>query len=151
MGVSLGYATVQPVTDDVRKLVTQAADELSRGRDWWTEPIHFFDDSERPGCLVGNSKLFRAGFDCDDDTFLAWRDIQFIIANLAKWASSFELTWCLSHDVHGIGTVDAKGADERVNEFFSKLADLGRHPTSDPRTIETIAEALLEKYSERDG
>jgi len=59
MGVSLGYATVQPVTDDVRKFVTQAADELSRGRDWWTEPIHFFDDSERPGCLIGNSKLFR--------------------------------------------------------------------------------------------
>ena len=26
--------------------------------------------------------------------------------------------------------VDAKGADDRVNEFFSRLAALGHHPTS---------------------
>jgi hypothetical protein len=103
-----------------------------------------------PDHLAGDSELFRAGFDCDDDTFLAWRDAQFIVANLAKWAFSFGITWRLSHDIHEIGIVDAKGADHRVNEFFSKLAALGHHPTSDPRAVETIAEALLEKYSARD-
>lgn len=100
---------------------------------------------------MGNSKLFRPGFDCDDDGFLAWRDAQFIITNLAKWASNFGLTWRLSFDDSEIGTVGAKGADDRVTEFLSNLAILSRHPTSDQRTVETIAEGLLQKYSERDA
>jgi len=151
MGVSLGYAALQPVSREVQTLVKRAADELCREREWWTEPIHFFDDAACHNCLVGSSKLFRPGFDWDDDTFLVWRDVQFIIGKLAGWADSLGLTWRLSHDGHEIGIVDAKGADDRVNLFCSNLAALGRHPTSDPRAVEAVAKALLETYSQRDS
>jgi len=156
LGVSLCYATTQPVTNEVREFLERAANEVKRGRDWWAEPIHFFDDWDRPDCVVGNSKLFRPGFDCDDDSFLAWRDAQFIIAALAKWASNFGLTWRLSFDAYQaenpeIGTIGARGADDRVSAFLSNLAALTCHPTSDQRTVETIAEGLLQKYSERDA
>jgi hypothetical protein len=150
MGVSLHYATAQSVAFEVRELVKREADDISRARDWWTEPIHFFETAWQPGCLVGNSKLFRPGFDWGDDTFLAWRDTQFIIASLAKWASDFGLTWLLSSEGE-IGIVDAKGADDRVNEFFSRLVALGRHPTSDQHAVDILAADLLKKYSARNG
>jgi hypothetical protein len=75
---------------------------------------------------------------------------------LAKWASSFGFTWRLSFDAYQaedpeIGTVDARGADDRVSTFLSYLATLTRHPTSDQQMVESIAEGLLQKYSKRDA
>ena len=66
MGVSLRYATAQPVAVEVRERVKRAADEISRERDWWAEPFHFFETAWQPGYLVGNSKH---GCDWEDHTF----------------------------------------------------------------------------------
>lgn len=144
MGVSIGYATPQLVTQEVRTLVKQEADELSRGRDCGLS--RSISSIMR---LVGDSKLFRGV--ALDDTFLAWRDVQFIVATLARWAASFGVTWRLSYDDIELGIVDATGADDRFNAFCSNIVSLGRHPTSDPRTREVIAKALLETYLRRDS
>jgi hypothetical protein len=150
MGVSLTYATAQPVSHEAREFVRRAADEINHARDWWGEGILFIDAPSQPSCLVGDSKLFRVISDWDDDTFLAWRDAQFIVANLTKWASSFGLTWNLSVEGEKIGTVNATGADKDANEFLSNLAAVVSYPTTDEQTVEKIAGALLRKYSTPD-
>jgi hypothetical protein len=150
MGVTIEYATTRPAAPDVTALVLQAADETNRGREWWTEGILFFDDPEQPGVLSGSSKLFRGGgvVEVDDDSFLAWRDAQFIISRLAHWGSNFGLVWRLSYDGGELGRVDAAGADHAVTAALSMLLASTPYATSDPLDHETTAAALLKKYAD---
>jgi hypothetical protein len=148
MGVSVDYATTQPIAPDVRARVMQAADDINRRREWWTEGICFLDNPERPGVLSGSSKLFRGGVEWDDDSFLAWRDAQFIIGHLAHWASKFGLVWCFSYDGGELGRVDATGTDNEVSNALSILLASTPYATTDPLAVETTAAALLKKYAD---
>ena len=112
--------------------------------------ICFLDDTDRPGVLSGSSNLFRGGggVEWDDDSFLVWRDAQFIIGHLAHWASKFGVVWCFSYDRGELGRVDATGTDHEVSNALSILLASTPYATTDPLAMETTAAALLKKYAD---
>jgi hypothetical protein len=114
------------------------------------EGIWFADNPEQPGVLGGSSKLFRGGggIEWDDDSFLVWRDVQFIISHLAHWASRFGLVWCFSYEGGELGRVDATGMDHEVSNALSLLLASTPYATTDPFAVETTAAALLKKYTD---
>jgi hypothetical protein len=87
--------------------------------------------------------------DDGDDSFMGWRDAQFIISVLADWSRRFGFSWLLSVDSGEIGMVTPSGADDSVDELLSLLALQCGHPTDDPGAVESLAAELHKKYVSR--
>jgi hypothetical protein len=151
MGVSLTYETESAVSASARQEIIAAAKELVLSREWWCEPFIFFEHPNEPERLIGDSKLFIPAEEVsfEDDSFMAWRDAQFIIGKLAEWARGYSLAWRLSMEGHEMGGVTSEGPDQRVAEFFGVLALESGYDISDPSKVERIAAHLFQKHADR--
>lgn len=154
MGVSLSYWTITAVDPRVRRQIEDEAGEIER--DWWCEPLHFFDWPGKPG-LAGDTKLFFASgysttngdffeVEIDDDVFLAARDARFIVDRLCAWSATHGLIWELVCEAP-IGRITSGKPDAQVTEFIDGLAARG-HLTGSPAD-DARGQALLAKYASR--
>lgn len=157
MSAALGYATTQPVAEDVRLAIVRECQQIADSRDWWCESILFYDDPERPGHLVGASKLFLPGYgtpahyvevDPLEDMFMACRDAAFILDTLSRWAQEHSLEWEVEFE-DPIGTVGAGGPDDGVDDVLQMLAAESGFDLADRAAGETRAGEISRKYASR--
>jgi hypothetical protein len=116
MGVSLSYWATSRVPDAVASAIKADAARVNGTRDWWCEPLCFFDWPQSGSNLAGNTKpayaLFYGGsenlveIDHDDNQFMARRDFQFIIDQLCKWSREYGVSWQLHFADGDLGVIE---------------------------------------------
>jgi hypothetical protein len=62
MSVSFSYRTVHSVDAKTKAEILESAKRTNQEREWWCEPLAFFDHPEYPDSLAGDTKLFLLGF-----------------------------------------------------------------------------------------
>jgi len=116
MGVSLSYWATSRVPDTVASAIKAEAARVNATRDWWCEPLVFFDWPETGSNLAGDTKPLFAGLygrpgnyvevDHDDNQFMAGRDFQFIIDQLCNWSRDYGVSWRLSFADADLGVIE---------------------------------------------
>jgi len=153
MGISLSYSSVQKPAEIVIKAVKAEAAQINASRNWWSESFWFSDWQTHAGLLWGNTKFMPLAYfgqvDQDDNTFMACRDLLFIIAQLAKWSRAFEIDWkldCCGQKGNIINAALDGGARSLV-AVWQRSANIP--PGFDSLLIEEKATRLLSKYASR--
>src|SRR5436190_18997649 len=103
MGVLLSYATVEPVSADVRAELLNECQSLVAGQDWWCESMWLSEEPGENGELIGWNKIFLITYTDDDGSYvevdgaaeclMAYRDTRFIVEPLCRWSRRYTLTW----------------------------------------------------------
>src|SRR5262249_5197189 len=106
MGVAISYWTTGPVDPHTKQRIMDDADRVNASRAWCAEPICFFEWRGKEQQLSGHTKLFLLCYSStdgdlidvepDDDTFMAARDLDFIVDQLTRWSRAHELGWELN-------------------------------------------------------
>ncbi len=105
----LEYETANRVrAADAKRIVEEA---LALQREWWRGPLAFDDPPEvKPAILSGAAPLFHhQGVSDEDDLFMAFADVVYLVERLAGWASRFNLKWILRMNGEAWGTIDSVG------------------------------------------
>ena len=153
MGISLSYWSVQQPAEPVIRTIKADVQLVNASRQWWSENISFFDWHSEEGRLVGDTQLMPLAFfeqiDRADNTFMACRDLIFIIAQLGRWSRAFQLDWkldCCGQRGQIIGgELDQAARSLIANWRLSANVIEG----VELREIEARAELLLDKYATR--
>jgi hypothetical protein len=150
MGVSLSYWATSRVPDAVASAIKADAERVNATRDWWCEPLLFFDWPETGSNLAGDTKpsfgsvYGRPGnyvdVDDDDNQFMAGRDFQFIIDQLCKWSREYSVSWRLNFAGGDLGVIENGQPDPSA--FYAGLYD-GAPPDSVPSGSPSESVALI--------
>lgn len=135
MGVSLGYISSDTLAADIQTAVKADAERINEQRRWWCEPLSFFQCPDHENKLAGATKLFLPSYSTDDggyvevdpadDCFMAARDAQFIIEQLARWSGQHDITWRLELEGSEIGSVANGEVGADLMEMVHQLPLLG--------------------------
>lgn len=93
-------------------------------RDWWRGAIGIDgSDDEHPAELSGRTPLFhRSGIPDDDDLFMAFADVEFILRTLAAWSKKHKIKWHVLMNDEDWGAVDPGGLTKPLIEQMGKWA-----------------------------
>ena len=147
MSASLTYATATPVDNDQRSAILAFINEDTAGHQWWAESIVFYDDPNRPGHVVGNTKLFVLIDDPALDSFMASSDMDRIISALEKSSAKFGVDWHLFLQDNPAGTVSKGKRDERAEKSVKGLLSICHAMDVDPEDLNRGS--ILEQYRDR--
>lgn len=136
MGASLAYWTTDPVSDDVAEKIREEVAELRAHRQWWAEAIELSTEVPgKNGHLAGEMGLFLLGYedgdgmyvevDPDDDAFMAYRDMRFIVGRLRRWSEEYGLSWELQLEGEPLGTIEDGKSDTALKSFLEELGRSG--------------------------
>lgn len=158
MGISLDYSTVDPVDPTTSAAIMEHVARIVGKRDWWCEPINFFESGENDGRLYGGNKIFLPGYstgsgsyvevDPDDDSFMAWRDTRFILDLLGEWSKQFGISWTVSCAGEPVGVVRNGSCDENIHQYMKLCEQAAGLNPADP-AIEERANAISKQYASR--
>jgi len=125
-------------------------------RDWWKGLLGFdAAEEDRPSLLSGRTSLFYStGIPDDDDLFMAFADVAFILGRLADWSKRFKIKWHLRMHEEDWGAVDPSGATRPLIDQMEKWARRIR-TTATGRDTWYVAEdrrtELLRRHAGRRG
>ncbi len=152
MGVSVTYTSSHSVSPVVRGKILAEGEVLNRSRDWWCESFFFLEDRDRSGILVGDTKIALIGYslpvgryrevDPDEEELAGWADVNFILTQLCRWSSEFEIDWDIDVAGEPCGRIEAGKPDDKLLEFLRSFRDSSPLPVTDlPR--------IRQKYADR--
>ena len=123
-------------------------------RNWWKGALGLDPSEEgRPAILSGKTALFHAhGIPDDDDVFMAFADVAFIVGRLADWAKRFKIKWRVRMRDEDWGAIDPTGLTKPLREQMGKWSGRARVFECGPAAWfipEDRREALLARHGGR--
>ncbi len=102
---ALIYTSEDEFDADYKAALYADAKEIASERQWWSEPLSFFEDANEPDLLTGSTKLIhrylednagnRRAVDYRDDMLMGMADYLRIIEILTYYSKEHEFTWTL--------------------------------------------------------
>lgn len=147
MGASLSYSSKSPVPASIRSIIVDFLVEESSKREWWAEPLAFFESPQLRGHIVGDTKLFCLIDDVFADCFMAMNDAVFIVELLEVVSKAYKCDWTLSMDGSTLGSI---AGGQRDQELVANLKAFAFIADGHGAGVEEYdRESLLQEYSER--
>jgi hypothetical protein len=158
--MSLSYVSTEKVAKATKDAIV--ADAAAIQRDWWCESFVLFEDPKAKGKLTGDTKLMLLGYsgpkgkfvevDPEDDTFMAARDVSFLVAQLAKWSRAHGITWLVEETEMGLSgkIVDGK-PDANAKKLVRALETMFDDEPLDEAKAEVRASKILKKHKARNA
>jgi hypothetical protein len=93
-------------------------------RVWWRGVLGLdASDQGRPALLAGRTPLFHAqGIPDEDDLFMAFADVVFILDRLSRWAQEYRIKWRVRMHGEDWGAVDPGGLTKPLFGQMEKWA-----------------------------
>ena len=139
MSASLTYASSEPLAASKRLAVVKSIKASTRSHQWWAESMNFYDDTERPGHIVGNTKLFLLSPDPAIDSFMASSDMERIVIALEKASTKYFVGWQLLLQGEPAGTIQGGRRDDRTERSIKGLLSICEAMGVDPSTMRRSA------------
>jgi hypothetical protein len=100
------------------------ADVAAIERDWWRGKLGIdASDEEHPAILSGRTPLFyKSGIPDDDDLFMSFADVAFILERLSGWSKRHKIKWHLRMHGEDWGAVDPSGLTKPLIDQMGKWA-----------------------------
>ena len=90
--------------------------------------------------------------DPEDDTFMAARDVAFLIAQLAKWSKTHAVSWTVEETEMGLGGRIVSGKpDANAKKLVRALETMFDEEPLDPAKAEMRASKILKKHAARNS
>lgn len=153
MGATFDYTCQQPLTPDAAQAIQDRAAELTRGYTWWAEGLWMQYDEERR-LLEGFNK-----FNCNlpdelgfaADQYMGAKDVEFIVATLARLGAEFNVTWELGVVGEPLDQlqpgIPCPAADEFIQSMLEEAQQVFQDISYPPPGISR--EAFLQHYPDR--
>lgn len=153
MGVSLNYNLIGDVKADTWETIQEEANILAQTRHWWCESINFYGSLNEG--IFGDSKVYRTTHtsstgeqlwvDDNDNKFMSFRDIKFIIETLADWSQRFGVSWELLFLDSPVGKLTPTTKRQSVANIVQEFAAPGTINPESPEG-EALAKSIFAKY-----
>jgi len=158
--MSLSYVSAEKVAKATKDAILAEAAAIQR--DWWCESFVFFEAPEAKGKLAGDTKLMLLDYsgpkgkfvevDPEDDTFMAARDVSFLVAQLAKWSKAHGVTWLVEETEMGLGGKIANGKpDANAKKLVLALETMFDDEPVDEAKAGVRAAKILKKHAGRNA
>jgi len=125
----LRYESASKVGASSAKSILAEAGELQR--DWWNGGIGFENqDPASPEVLKGGTPLFRSNALLEDDLFMSFGDMSFIVDRLAEWAAKYGVKWRLHMHDEDWGAIDPTGPSQMLLDQLVKWSKRAKVPAA---------------------
>src|SRR6185295_6915959 len=118
----LQYESTSRVKPSVIRAIRE--DIQSIERDWWKGAVGFdAAEDDRRSTLSGRTPVFyKSGIPDDEDLFMAFADVAFILVRLAGWAKKHKIKWHVRMHDEDWGAVDPSGFTKPLLDQMGKWA-----------------------------
>ncbi len=122
MGVSLGYFSLDQMSEDERSALVARVVKHNESYEWWCEGIWISDEPTENGSSFGSTKLFCLIDDENADTYMAYQDIREIVRFFTE-ESKTGSGWRLELEDEDFGTIVSGAPDEELKANLEGFLD----------------------------
>lgn len=158
------YTSEDEFDADYKAALYADAKEVANERQWWNEPLSFFEDAAEPDLLTGSTKLIHRQLKGDsgknrtvdyrDDMLMGMADYLRIIEILTYYSKEHEFTWTLSYPAlprdKTIGKIVDGEIDPKIFDFLIHEMEALDIKDQDLES-ETLQESIRAKYFTKAG
>ncbi|MGK0240902.1 MAG: hypothetical protein ACI92G_004393 [Candidatus Pelagisphaera sp.] len=158
------YTSEDEFDADYKAALYADAKEIAAERQWWKEPLSFFEDPNEPDLLTGSTKLIHRQFKDDlgnnrsidyrDDMLMGMADYLQVIEILTFYSKEHEFAWLISYPAtpldKPIGRIIDGEIDPQIFDFLIHEMEALDIKDNDLEN-ETLQAEIRAKYFKKDG